>query len=161
MRSFLDHYLSVLSYARDPRHVRVHVKGDLSQFEKHGLGEYKARFLELEKRTQGNKGFDLFLYVNYSTANDLQRAFERVSSEKGDRAPLRVSDILERMDQPPKIDLILRTGAAQRRRLSGFVPLRDPNTHIVFVRHLFPDLTPSMIRTAIKAHRKRVINDGV
>ncbi len=141
-----------------PDNIRVHVRGDLSQFSKHGMGEFKDKFLDLERGTRNNKGFDLYLYVNYTTANDLQRAWKKVEVRK--QGPVKVEDVFRAMDQPEKLDIIIRTGTKGRRRLSGFVPLRDSNTHMIFLPEHFPNLSREKIVAAIRAQKKRVINEG-
>lgn len=105
--SFFTHYLEVLKYSENPEELRIIVRGNLGSFDEHNLSEFRRKFEELERKTMYNEGFDLVLFVNYTTRDDILRAIEKLRQNTSNSKP-----VFDMMDEPPNIDIILRTGAS-------------------------------------------------
>lgn len=161
IESCLKHYSEILDYATNPAKIRILIKGNRkikpteflsqpSKFKKE-IRSLADKVYGLEKQTKDNRGFDLYYFFNYSTEDDLQRAIKKTKKKD-------IATILSNMDEPDNIDVILRTGGYHR--LSGFTPIKSPNTEIVFFPECFPDLSADRIKKVIDIYRNRVINDG-
>lgn len=151
--SFLNHYLDILKHSENPEKIRVHIKGNLDEFAEHGFPEYKSRFIELQKATAANSGFNLYYFLNYTTQDDIERAVRKSFSRNLDK-----SKIWFHMDEPPNIDVIIRTGG--HHRFSGFSPVRSPNAEIFVVDEFFPDISESTLQAAMDKVKGRVVNNG-
>lgn len=151
IKSALGHYLRILEHSSDPSRLRVHVRGNTGLLPE----DFTYRFFELQAKTREHQGFDLYYFVNYETVDDMRRAVQKIDN------PEKVGDIeaiLANMDEPDNIDVILRTGG--HHRLSGFTPIKSPNAELIAVPQYFPDISPEMVREAIRIGQTRVINDG-
>jgi len=146
IKSFFNNYLKIIEYLDNPKEVRIYLKGNLELLKENGFSEFYNKFKELEERTKTNKGFDLYYYVNYSTQDDIKRA-SNTSKE-----------ILNSMDEPENIDIVLRTG--NYNRLSGFSLVKSPDAEIFVVPEFFPELNEERILEAIERVKKREINSG-
>jgi undecaprenyl diphosphate synthase len=148
--SFLGHYADLLDYINEPDLVRIHIKGNIGKLP----DDYADRFLEMKGRTVQNESavFDLYLFLAYSTVDDVSRAMKKTGYPG-------MSSVLQEMDEPDNIDIILRTGG--NHRLSGFYPLKSPSAEIVVVPEFFPELKPGRITELFKIHNKREVRNGV
>jgi undecaprenyl diphosphate synthase len=149
--SFLTHYLEILEYSENPEELRVLVKGNLGAFDENNLSWFHKKFKELEEETRGNEGFTLHYFVNYTTRDDILRAIRRYNQNSS-------KSVFDVMDEPPNIDVVLRTGGY--RRLSGFYPIKSDNAEMFFTPEYFPDIQPERIREAIEVCNSREIHNG-
>lgn len=152
VRSYLSNYLDVLKHSSTPERIRIHLRGNLRMFEEQGYCEFYDKFQELQMQTQGNRGFDLFYFLNYSTQDDLKRAVK--TSQEGFSS----ADITALMDEPENIDIVLRTGG--HNRLSGFSLVRSPSAEIYVVPEFFPDISQDRIKQVITRYNNLEINNG-
>jgi len=134
--SFWGKYLKIYDQSNLKKKLRIHILGNKDLL----FGDFKEKFKKLEEKTKHNQGFDLYLFLNYSTMDDLSRAYEK-SKEKG------FSRLLKNLDEPDNLHLVIRTGGDKR--LSGFMPLKSPNVHIYFIKEFFPELSTKKIESII------------
>jgi len=132
--SFWEEYLKIYEQSNLKKKLRIHILGNTELF----FGDFKEKFQKLEDKTKHNIGFDLYLFLNYSTTDDLSRAYSKTRE---------FNKVLKKMDEPSNLHLIIRTGGDKR--LSGFMPLKNPNVHIYFIKEFFPDLSVKRIESII------------
>ncbi len=149
VRSFLDSYLEIPNATKDIQNgVRIYLRGNLALMP----FDYKERFELIEDKSKNNTGFDLYLYLNYTSQDDLQRAIIKSGS-------VVVEKILPFMDEPEQTDIIIKTG--YRQNLSGFNPIRSTNSVIQFENCYAPDLTAEHIEKAIKTVKEFDYKNGL
>jgi undecaprenyl diphosphate synthase len=134
----------------------------------HTMGDYRNAFgeriaygiEEVVAKSAGNKTIDVFLAIKYNGHQEIADAAEAVRMQHpGEQI---TTDLLQQhLYVPEPVDLIIRTGAQGRNRLSNFLVWQAGDAELYFTKTLFPDFTKSKYRQVLTKYRQEtVINKG-
>jgi len=137
--------------------VRVNAIGRLD-----ALSENAWRALkESLDTTKDNTGLVLTLCLNYGSRGEIvdavKKIIEKDRHERIDLAEFNDDEFAKYLYDPslPEPDLMIRTGAQNRERISNFLLWQLAYTEIFFTKTLWPDFREKELLAAIDAYRQR------
>jgi undecaprenyl diphosphate synthase len=142
--------------------VKLRILGDRLR-----LSEKSQKIIETaEKRTAAGNKLNAQIAINYGGRDELLRAIKKLYKEKRDD-PAFFENLSEESfgkyldtDGLTKMDLIIRTGAAGRKRTSGFFPWQSVYAELYFLDILWPDFSKDDLAQAIKWYKDATIKEG-
>jgi len=111
--------------------------------------------------TRRNSGLVMTLCLNYGSRGELVDAVKEILEQdrkkRFDLATFGESDFAEYLYDPnlPEPDLLIRTGAKNRERLSNFLLWQIAYTEVFFTETLWPDFREKEYAKAIESFKKR------
>lgn len=140
--------------------VRFNVIGDLSPFSpslKYAIDTTRAA-------TQGGKGIELVVGLNYGGRDEMRRAVQKIADDvcKGTVKQEEIDEALisQYLDTAPfgDPDLLIRTSG--EKRISNFLLWQLAYTEVFITETLWPDFTPRDLFAAVIAFQKRTRRKG-
>jgi undecaprenyl diphosphate synthase len=149
----LDSYLHIIDgdWLAQER-VRIHLKGDLDLFDQYGYGEYHDKFLQLQRDSRRFNHFHLYFFLNYNTREDIRKAISKMGNCS------KLLDFESVMDEPAKVDVILRTGGLNR--LSGFSLVKSPDALFYGIQKSIAEFDINDMVLLLLNYRSTVQNHG-
>lgn len=116
----------------------------------------------VEQESQGGERGTLCIALSYGGRDEIVRAVRRIVARGLKPEEIDEEVFAEHLDTHdiPDPDLIIRTGASGRKRLSGFLPLQGAYSELYFTDTLFPDFTLREFDSILEYFSERVRNDG-
>jgi undecaprenyl diphosphate synthase len=158
----MEHFFKTEIQTCVEKGVRLRILGSLSRLSKSSQKVVR----EAEDKTKDCAKLNVQIAVSYGGRDEILRAVKKMYDENHDRP-----DFFENLDEAgfenyldtagiPGIDLIIRTGAAGRKRTSGFFPWQSVYAELYFLDTLWPDFSQNDLRTAVDWYRGVVRNIG-
>ena len=141
----------------DKNNVRVNAVGRLDVLYENARRALQDAF----ELTKNNSGLVLTLCLNYGSRSEIVDAVKRIiEQDRTNRIDLDKFDeqnFSSYLYDPslPEPDLMIRTGAEKRERISNFLLWQIAYTEIYFTKTLWPDFREREYKTAIEAFKKR------
>jgi len=132
--------------------IKIVIIGDRSRFDKRALSVIEA----VETATANCKKLTVQVALSYGGRNEIIRAIKKIAV-KLNCGQIYTDDITEEcfasyLDTAgtPDVDLVIRTGGAENRRMSNFLPWQTVYAEWFFSDLLWPDFSQEELRTAVK-----------
>ena len=141
----------------DKNNVRVNAVGRLDVLYENARRALQDAF----ELTKNNSGLVLTLCLNYGSRSEIVDAVKKIiEQDRTNRIDLDKFDeqnFSSYLYDPslPEPDLMIRTGAEKRERISNFLLWQIAYTEIYFTKTLWPDFREREYKTAIEAFKKR------
>lgn len=142
--------------------VRTRAIGDRTQFDKKTL----AIIENAEALTVHCTNLKVQIALNYGGRNEITRAVKKLANDLIS-SKLKVDDITENILSTyldtsgiPDVDLVVRTGGAENKRLSNFLPWQTVYSELYFSDILWPDFSQEEFRNALDYYASIVRNQG-
>ena len=134
------------------KNIRIRVIGERSRFDK--------KTLSIIENAEAQTAFCSTLYVqialSYGGRDEITRAVKKVTSDITSKK-IDLQDITEELfssyldtAETPDIDLVVRTGGAENRRLSNFLLWQTAYSELYFSELLWPEFSKSEFEKAVK-----------
>ncbi|MCL2508966.1 MAG: polyprenyl diphosphate synthase [Oscillospiraceae bacterium] len=131
--------------------IRIRVIGERGRFDKSVLSVID----EIEKITSGGDKLNVQIALSYGGRDEIIRAVKRLASDVTEKQ-VAVGDITEELFSSyldtagiPDVDLVIRTGGAENRRLSNFLPWQTVYSELYFSDLLWPEFSKEEFDRAI------------
>lgn len=129
--------------------IKVVTMGDITKFP----DDLQSKLTDVIKETKNNTGTILNLCVNYGGRADIVQAVNKILKSKAKQVTEQnFGDYLYGADLPPP-DLIVRTSGEQR--VSNFMLWQMAYSEFLFIKQLWPDITPKTIDKCLLAFQNR------
>ena len=141
----------------DKNNVRVNAVGRLDVLYENARRALQDAF----ELTKNNSGLVLTLCLNYGSRSEIVDAVKKIiEQDRTNRIDLDKFDeqnFSSYLYDPslPEPDLMIRTGAEKRERISNFLLWQIAYTEIYFTKTLWPDFREREYKTAIEAFKQR------
>jgi undecaprenyl diphosphate synthase len=133
------------------RGIRIRTIGERARFDKKTLSIIN----DAEERTAHCNNLHVQIALSYGGRNELTRAVRKLARDV-EQNKLRAEDISEDVISMyldtagvPDVDLVIRTGGAENRRLSNFLPWQTVYSELYFSNLLWPDFSLDEFRKAL------------
>jgi len=132
--------------------IKIKFFGDISSFPK----DLKDNIINLEKKTEKYKDFNLFIALSYGGRQEILSAVKgAVRDSKGKKINLTEGNFSDYMWSKgmPDPDIIIRTGGEMR--LSNFLPWQSVYSELFFTETYWPDFSRKEYQNIISSYNKR------
>ncbi|MCL1883701.1 MAG: polyprenyl diphosphate synthase [Defluviitaleaceae bacterium] len=132
--------------------VRIKIIGELSRFDSRTLSIIR----DIENATENCKSLYVQIALSYGGRDEIIRAVKKIAIEaKSDKIqPEKITEeFFEKFLDTvgiPDIDLVIRTGGAENRRLSNFLPWQTVYAELYFSEKLWPEFTQEEFDRALE-----------
>ena len=131
--------------------IRIKIIGDRARFDKRALSVIEG----IENATKGCTKLTVQIALSYGGRDEIVRAIQKVAGDVT-AGKLEIANITEEcfdsyLDTAgsPDVDLVIRTGGAENRRLSNFLPWQTVYAEWFFSDLLWPDFSREEFNAAI------------
>ena len=131
--------------------IRIRAIGDRKRFDKRTLSVIEGA----ERQTAHCHDLQVQIALSYGGRDEITRAAQRIAQDVA-RHDLLAEDINEAVFSAyldtaglPDVDLVIRTGGAENRRLSNFLPWQTVYAELYFSDLLWPDFTEAEFEKAL------------
>ena len=131
--------------------IRIRVIGDRNRFDKKTLSVVE----KAEAQTAHCDTLQVQIALSYGGRNEITRAVQKIAADvaSGGITPADISEdlISSYLDTRgiPDVDLVIRTGGAENRRLSNFLPWQTVYAELYFSELLWPDFSRNEFEKAV------------
>jgi len=132
--------------------IKIKIIGDRSRFDARALSVIEG----IEHATAHCTKLVVQIALSYGGRDEIVRAIKKTIGQN-----INVNDITEEFFQnqldtvgTPDVDLVIRTGGAENRRMSNFLPWQTVYAEWFFSDLLWPEFTQEELRTAMEYFRK-------
>jgi len=142
--------------------VRIKVIGNRSRMSSEDIKVIEAA----ERQSKDCDKLSVQIAIGYGGRDEIVRAVKKIVQSEGGKP-----DFQETFDEDAfgsyldtgglaDVDLIIRTGAAGRKRLSGFLPWQSVYAELMFLDVLWPDFSKDDLMNAVKWYQSVPRNRG-
>jgi undecaprenyl diphosphate synthase len=131
--------------------IRIRAIGERTRFDKKTLSIIE----NAEEQTADCGNLHVQIALSYGGRNELTRAIRKLAGDV-QQGKLKVGDISEDVVSAyldtagvPDVDLVIRTGGAENRRLSNFLPWQTVYSELYFSDLLWPEFSQNEFRKAL------------
>ena len=131
--------------------IKIVIIGDRSRFDKRALSVIEG----IETATANCKKLTVQVALSYGGRDEIVRAVKKIAT-KINGGLININDITEEhfthyLDTAgtPDVDLVIRTGGAENRRMSNFLPWQTVYAEWFFSDLLWPDFSQGEFRVAV------------
>jgi undecaprenyl diphosphate synthase len=132
--------------------IRIRAIGERSRFDKKTLSLIE----DAESQTASCKNLNVQIALSYGGRDEITRAIRKLVSD-AIQNKIKVKDITEDVFSTyldtagiPDVDLVIRTGGADNRRLSGFLPWQNVYSELYFSDLLWPEFSQEEFNKALE-----------
>lgn len=142
--------------------IKVRVIGERSRFDKKTL----AIIEDVEKRTRNCRCLNVQIALSYGGRDEIVRAVKKIAEDivANKRVINEISEevFAEYLDTAgiPDVDLVIRTGGMENRRLSNFLPWQTVYSELYFSELLWPEFSKEEFERALRYYQSTKRNLG-
>jgi len=131
--------------------VQIRIIGERSRFDKRALGIIE----DIEAATKDCKKLMVQIALSYGGRDEIVRAAKKIASDvqagQLDIAAIDENLFASYLDTAgvPDVDLIIRTGGSENRRLSNFLPWQSVYSELFFSDLFWPEMTQNEYKAAL------------
>ncbi|MCL2841250.1 MAG: polyprenyl diphosphate synthase [Defluviitaleaceae bacterium] len=131
--------------------VRISIIGERDRFS----ARVMSIITDIETTTKDCKKLQVQIALSYGGRDEITRAVKKIAADVA-RGSLRIDNLTEASFEKyldtagvPDVDLVIRTGGAENRRLSNFLPWQTVYAELFFSDLLWPEFTQAEFNRAI------------
>jgi len=142
--------------------IRVRVIGERDRFDARTM----SVILDAEERTSNCTNLNVQIALSYGGRDEIVRAVKRLAGDllANKQTPEGISEEVfsSYLDTAgiPDVDLVIRTGGAENRRLSNFLPWQTVYSELYFSDLLWPEFSRGEFENAIGHYKSATIKKG-
>jgi undecaprenyl diphosphate synthase len=131
--------------------IRVRIIGDKTRFDKKTI----AIIDKVESQTSQCNRLNVQIALSYGGRDEITRAVKALASDVSQNK-VKITDITEEVFSSyldtagiPDVDLVVRTGGIENRRLSNFLPWQTVYSELYFSDFMWPEFTHDEFKKAL------------